>query len=93
MLTMLFKYILNGCCLEGKGYKAALGGGGMGEKISFSNLRAEFTTYNTGSLITTPKIKIQKHQAIQTSWDLTIWNLLHRCTRKPIFKHEGQCQF
>jgi hypothetical protein len=45
------------------------------KKISFSNLRAEFTTYNTGgSLITTPKIKIQKHQAIQTSWDLTIWN-------------------
>jgi hypothetical protein len=27
--------------------KAALGGGGSGEKISFSNLRAEFTTYNT----------------------------------------------
>jgi hypothetical protein len=44
MLTMLFKYI-NGCCLEGKGNKAALGGGGSGEKISFSNLRAEFTTY------------------------------------------------
>jgi hypothetical protein len=30
---MLFKYIL-GCCLEGKGDKAALGGGGSGEKIS-----------------------------------------------------------
>jgi hypothetical protein len=69
MLTMLFKYILNGCCLEGKGDKAALGGGGTGEKISFSNLRAEFTTYNTGgSLITTPKNQIQKHQAIQTTW-------------------------
>jgi hypothetical protein len=27
-----FKYILNGCCLEGKGDKAALGGGGSGEK-------------------------------------------------------------
>jgi hypothetical protein len=38
MLTMLFKYIINGCCLEGKGDKAALGGGGTGEKISFSNL-------------------------------------------------------
>jgi hypothetical protein len=34
MLTMLFKYIINGCCLEGKGDKAALGGGGTGEKIS-----------------------------------------------------------
>jgi hypothetical protein len=72
MLTMLFKYILNGRCLEGKGDKAALGGGGSGEKISFSNLRAEFTTYNTGCLITTNKI--QKHQAIQTNLDLTIWN-------------------
>jgi type V secretory pathway adhesin AidA len=40
----------------------------VGEKISFSNLRAEFTTYNTGgSLITPKKIKIQKHQAIQTN--------------------------
>jgi hypothetical protein len=32
MLTMFFKYILNRCCLEGKGDKAALGGG-SGEKI------------------------------------------------------------
>jgi hypothetical protein len=41
--------------LRARGDKAALGGG-SGEKISFSNLRAEFTTYNTGgSLITTPK--------------------------------------
>jgi hypothetical protein len=31
--------------LRARGDKAALGGGGSGEKISFSNLRAEFTTY------------------------------------------------
>ncbi|WP_091429791.1 glycoside hydrolase 5 family protein [Flavobacterium degerlachei] len=41
--------------LRARGDKAALGGGAS-EKIRLSNLRAEFTTYNTGgSLITTPK--------------------------------------
>jgi hypothetical protein len=39
MLTMLFKYILNGRCLEGK---MLLGGR---RKISFSNLRATFTQW------------------------------------------------
>jgi hypothetical protein len=50
------KISLMDAVLRARGDKAALGGGGSGEKISFSNLRAEFTTYNTGgSLITTPK--------------------------------------
>ncbi|OEK08974.1 glycosidase [Flavivirga aquatica] len=41
--------------LRARGDKAALGEGSSG-KIRLSNLRAEFTTYNTGgSLITTPK--------------------------------------
>jgi hypothetical protein len=41
--------------LRARGDKAALGGGGN-EKIRISNLRGEFTTFNTGgSLITTPK--------------------------------------
>jgi hypothetical protein len=41
--------------LRARGDKAALGGGAS-EKIRLSNLRAEFTTFNTGgSLITTPK--------------------------------------
>jgi hypothetical protein len=41
--------------LRARGDKAALGGGSS-EKIRLSNMRAEFTTYNTGgSLITTPK--------------------------------------
>lgn len=41
--------------LRARGDKAALKGASSG-KISFSNLRAEFTTYNTGgSLITTPE--------------------------------------
>ena len=40
--------------LRARGDKAALGGGSS-EKIRLSNLRAEFTTFNTGgSLITTP---------------------------------------
>ena len=38
--------------LRARGDKAALGGN---EKIKLSNMRAEFTTFNTGgSLITTP---------------------------------------
>jgi hypothetical protein len=74
MLTMLFKYILNRCCLEGGKDKAALGGG-SGEKISFSNLRAEFTTYNTGgSLITTPKNQDPETSSYPNNLDLTIWN-------------------
>ena len=41
--------------LRARGDKAALGGGGS-QKIRLSNLRAEFTTFNTGgSLITTPE--------------------------------------
>lgn len=41
--------------LRARGDKAAVNGG-SGNKISLSNLRAEFTTFNTGgSLITTPK--------------------------------------
>ena len=41
--------------LKARGDKAALLGGGS-EKIRISNMRAEFTTFNTGgSLITTPK--------------------------------------
>lgn len=41
--------------LRARGDKAALGGSAS-EKLSISNLRAEFTTFNTGgSLITTPK--------------------------------------
>lgn len=41
--------------LRARGDKAALGGG-AGEKIRLSNLRAEFTTFNTGgTLLTTPK--------------------------------------
>ncbi len=41
--------------LRARGDKAALNGGGSESKIRISNLRAEFTTYNTGgSLITTP---------------------------------------
>lgn len=41
--------------LRARGDKAALGGGSS-EKIRLSNMRAEFTTFNTGgSLITTPK--------------------------------------
>jgi hypothetical protein len=41
--------------LRARGDKAALGGGAS-EKIRLSNLRAEFTTFNTGgSLLTTPK--------------------------------------
>jgi hypothetical protein len=51
MLIMLFKYIINGCCSEGRGDKAALGGGGTGEKISLSNLRAEFTTHLTQAVV------------------------------------------
>ncbi len=40
--------------LRARGDKAALSGGGS-QKLSISNLRAEFTTFNTGgSLITTP---------------------------------------
>jgi hypothetical protein len=53
--------------------KAALGGGGR-EKISFSNLRAEFTTYNTGGSL----IQHQKSRSRTSSYpnklDLTIWN-------------------
>ena len=41
--------------LRARGDKAALGGGGSSQKIRLSQLRAEFTTFNTGgSLITTP---------------------------------------
>lgn len=43
------------CILRARGDKAALTGGSS-DKLSISNLRAEFTTFNTGgSLITTPK--------------------------------------
>ncbi len=42
--------------LRARGDKAALGGGGSGGKVRLSQLRAEFTTFNTGgSLITTPE--------------------------------------
>jgi hypothetical protein len=47
----------------------------VGEKISFSNLRAEFTTYNTGgSLITTPKNQDPETSSYPNKLDLTIWN-------------------
>lgn len=46
---------LMGAVLKARGDKAALDGGENNSKIRISNLRAEFTTFNTGgSLITTP---------------------------------------
>ena len=54
-VTNYFKNVnLMDAVLRARGDKAALGGN---EKIKLSNLRAEFTTFNTGgSLVTTPEI-------------------------------------
>ena len=54
-ITTYFKNIqLMDAVLRARGDKAALGGN---EKIKLSNLRAEFTTFNTGgTLLTTPQI-------------------------------------
>ena len=51
--------------LRARGDKAALGGN---EKIKLSNLRAEFTTFNTGgTLITTPTMQTLIRMDIQTN--------------------------
>ena len=48
--------------LRARGDKAALGGN---EKISLTNLRAEFTTFNTGgSLLTTPQVEDPTSQSL-----------------------------
>ena len=62
-----------GAVLRARGDKAALGGN---EKIKLSNMRAEFTTFNTGgSLITTPDTyRSERIQATQINLGLIICN-------------------